>query len=129
MTELDGFRADKDAFFREHPQSPLAREERASFAGLSYFPESEALVIEAELDTDVDRDEIGVMETTAGGEQAYRRAGKVRFEVDGEPAELTLYASERQWELPSPFGTRPRGRRPTAPVAISRSSRRERADA
>jgi len=103
MTELDDFRADKDAFFKQHPRCPLIGEQRAAFSGLDYFPEDDALGIEAVLDTDVDRDEAVVMETTAGGEQVYRRAGKVRFELDGEPAELTLYASGQQWELFAPF--------------------------
>jgi uncharacterized protein len=32
------FRAAKDALFRDHPQSPLLPEERASFEGLPYWP-------------------------------------------------------------------------------------------
>jgi len=103
MSELDEFRRDKDEFFREDPRSPLTPEQRANFAGLSYYPESPALRIEAELDTDVDRDEDIVMQTTTGGTQVYRRAGKVRFEVDGQPAEITLYESPEQHELFVPF--------------------------
>ncbi len=33
MSELEEFRADKDEFFREHPQSPLTAQQRASFSG------------------------------------------------------------------------------------------------
>ena len=101
--KLEDFRADKDAFFKEHPQSPLTPEQRARFSALDYFPENEELVVEAVLEAGVDRDETVTMETTAGGEQVYRRAGKVGFEVDGEPVEITLYASDRQWELFAPF--------------------------
>jgi uncharacterized protein (DUF1684 family) len=32
------FRAAKDALFRDHPQSPLPADERASFRGLAYWP-------------------------------------------------------------------------------------------
>jgi len=104
MSELDDFRADKDAFFREHPSSPLLPEQRESFPGLSYFPEDEALVVRAELETEgVDLDESIVMQTTTGGEQAYRRAGIVRFEVDGQPAEVTLFSSREMHELFLPF--------------------------
>ena len=103
MSEMDEFRQDKDEFFRDDPRSPLTPEQRANFAGLSYYPESPALRIEAELDTDVDRDEDIVMQTTTGGTQVYRRAGKVRFEVDGQPAEITLYESPEQHELFVPF--------------------------
>jgi hypothetical protein len=110
MGELDDFRADKDGFFRYHPESPLTPEQRASFTGLAYFPEDPALAIEAPLDTDVDRDEVIELQTTGGGTQAYRRAGKVRFEVEGRPAEITLYQSDLQHELFVPFRDATSGR-------------------
>jgi uncharacterized protein (DUF1684 family) len=104
MSERDAFRADKDSFFREHPRSPLRPEQRSSFEGLAYFPETDALVFRAPLETDgVDRGETIVMQTTTGGEQEYRRAGVVRFEVDGEPAQVTLFASPDMHELFLPF--------------------------
>ena len=103
MSELDEFRRDKDEFFRDDPRAPLTPEQQENFAGLSYYPENPALRIEGELDTAVDRDEDIVMQTTTGGEQVYRRAGKVRFEVDGQPAEITLYESPEQHELFVPF--------------------------
>jgi uncharacterized protein (DUF1684 family) len=104
MTELDQFRADKDAFFREHPQSPLTPDQRAAFAGLSYFPENPELVVRAKLETaGADLDEVIVMPTTTGGEQRYRRAGVVRFEVDGVQAQVTLYESPEMRELFLPF--------------------------
>jgi uncharacterized protein (DUF1684 family) len=43
MTDLDQFRREKDEFFRQSPQSPLLPEQRASFTGLSYFPENPEL--------------------------------------------------------------------------------------
>lgn len=104
MSELDEFRADKDRFFREDPHSPLTPDRRASFEGLSYFPVNEALVLRGPLETaGVDRDERIVMQTTTGGEQVYRRAGVVRFEVEEEPAQLTLFASEDSRDLFLPF--------------------------
>ena len=104
MSDLDDFRAEKDAFFRDDPHSPLAPEQRASFEGLSYFPENETLVIRGKLETEgVDRDEGIVMQTTTGGEQVYRRAGIVRFEVDGNPGQVTLYVSSGARDLFLPF--------------------------
>lgn len=103
MSELEDFRRDKDGFFRDHPRSPLTPEQRGGFTGLSYFPEEPTLVIRAPLDTDVDREEVIELQTTGGGTQSYRRAGKVRFQVDGQPAEITLYASDLQHELFVPF--------------------------
>jgi uncharacterized protein (DUF1684 family) len=103
MSELDEFREAKDEFFRDDPRSPLTPEQRAGFTGLSYYPEDPALRIEAELDTAVDPDEEIVMQTTTGGTQVYRRSGKVRFEVDTTPAEITLYASPDQEDPFVPF--------------------------
>jgi uncharacterized protein (DUF1684 family) len=104
MSELDEFRASKDAFFREHPQSPLTDDQRSRFGGLSYYPEAPALVIRAPLETEgVDRDEVISLPTTTGGHQEYRRAGVVRFEVDGTEARVTLFASPESDELFLPF--------------------------
>ena len=36
--DLDGFRAERDAMFATHPQSPIPQRARADFAGLRYFP-------------------------------------------------------------------------------------------
>jgi hypothetical protein len=56
------------------------------------------------LETDgVDLDEPILMQTTTGGIQEYRRAGVIRFQVDGQPTEVTLYRSEGSDELFLPF--------------------------
>lgn len=110
MSELTGFRAAKDAFFRDDPRSPLTSEQRVGFEGLAYFDEEPALVVRAPLQTeDVDRHEDIVMQTTTGDRQVYRRAGVVRFEVDGEPAQVTLFASRDMHELFLPFRDRTSG--------------------
>jgi hypothetical protein len=104
MSELEEFRADKDAFFHEDARSPLTREQRAAFEGLAYYPENGALVVHEALVTDgVDLEEEIVMQTTTGGTQIYRRAGVVRFHVDGVPAQLTLFTSADTHELFLPF--------------------------
>jgi hypothetical protein len=104
MSELQDFRASKDGFFREHPSSPLSPDQRASFRGLAYFAENDSLVVRARLETEgVDLDETISMQTTTGGEQTYRRAGVVRFEVDGHPAQVTLFSSADMHELFVPF--------------------------
>jgi uncharacterized protein (DUF1684 family) len=103
MSDLEEFRKAKDEFFRVDPRSPLTPDQRAAFNGLSYYPESTVLRIEGQLDMDVDRDEQIVMQTTTGGTQVYRRAGKVRFQIDGQAAEITLYESAEQEDLFVPF--------------------------
>ena len=112
MSELTGFRADKDAFFRDHPSSPLTDEQRAAFEGLAYFDEDPASVVRATLETDgVDTDEPIELPTTTGGSQTYRRAGVARFAVDGEPAQVTLFASDDMGdELFLPFRDATSGR-------------------
>lgn len=91
--ELAEFHQQKDTFMGRHPQSPLAREQRRSFHGLAYFPYKPELRLELPLDRDVP-DEVIQLETSTGEQQEYRRAGKIYFEVDGQPAELTIYRSE-----------------------------------
>ena len=111
MSELTGFRADKDAFFRDHPSSPLTDEQRAAFRGLAYFDEDPSFVVRAPLETEgVDTAEAIVMQTTTGGTQAYRRAGVARFEVGGEAATVTLFASDDMDELFLPFRDATSGR-------------------
>ena len=43
------FRAERDKLFATHPQSAIAEEERASFAGLRYFPPNEDVIVEADV--------------------------------------------------------------------------------
>ena len=91
MDALTDFRKRKDEFLRRHPQSPLPHHARHGFAGLPYFPENPDLALTLDIDPDVDV-EIEV-QTSDGQERLYRRAGRVRFTVDGHGVELTLYST------------------------------------
>ena len=102
QNELQSFRAEKDHVFVHDPNSPLPADQRRNFKGLDYFDENPNLVISATVDRDVEPGEVR-MGTTGGEEQVYRRYGIVRFRVDGEPAQLTLYASDDSDELFLPF--------------------------
>ena len=99
MTELEEFRKEKDEFFAHHPQSPLTRDQRKAFNGLNYFPEDESLRLEVQVEEFSQKDPIQ-MQTTTGDVQEYVRYGRFRFEVDGQPAELTLYQSQHGFFLP-----------------------------
>ena len=99
MSELNAFRSEKDDFFKHHPQSPLTPEQRRDFAGLKYFPENEALQLEVQVERLFDQQPMQ-MQTSTGGVQAYVRYGKFKFEVDGQPAELTIYQNENGYFLP-----------------------------
>lgn len=99
MSELTAFRAEKDDFFKHHPQSPLMRDQKAKFAGLQYFPENENLRLEVKIQRFEDESPI-MMQTSTGGVQEYIRYGRFKFEVNGEPAELTIYQNENGFFLP-----------------------------
>lgn len=99
MSELTDFRAEKDDFFKHHPQSPLTREQQLNFAGLQYFPENDALRLEVQVERLSDQQPMQ-MQTSTGGVQTYVRYGKFKFQVDGQPSELTIYQNESGYFLP-----------------------------
>ena len=99
MSELTAFRAEKDEFFGSHPQSPLTPEQRHDFTGLEYFPESDALRLEVKVEPFSDQQPMQ-MQTSTGGVQMYVRYGRFQFQVDGQPAELTIYQNENGFFLP-----------------------------
>jgi uncharacterized protein (DUF1684 family) len=99
MTELDAFRAEKDALFGGHPQSPLTSEQKKNFQGLSYFPEDESLRLEVKVDEFPEKERFE-MQTSTGDVQVYEKFGKFKFSVDGDEAELTIYRSPHGFFLP-----------------------------
>jgi uncharacterized protein (DUF1684 family) len=99
MTELEAFRAEKDDFFRSHPQSPLTREQKKSFTGLSYFPENPDLRLEVVMEEFPKKEEFA-MQTSTGDVQMYQKYGRFHFTVDGEDAQLTIYQGEHGFFLP-----------------------------
>jgi len=99
MNELSQFRAAKDDFFENDPHSPLMIEQRESFEGLNYFPENPSLKLELPIEA-FETKEAFQIQTSTGGVQVYHRYGKIRFEVEGEFAELTIYDNEHGLFLP-----------------------------
>lgn len=89
-TLLREHRRAKDEHFRRGHHSPIPPGDRAGFGGLDYYPPRADLDLELELLPAGDG-EIRVP-TSDGRERVYRRAGRVRFAVDGEEAELTLFS-------------------------------------
>jgi len=99
MTKLEEFRAENDEFFKKHPQSPLTPEQKRGFSGLNYFPENDALRLEAKVEL-LNDDQPMQMQTTTGSVKMYSRYGRFKFSVDGQDAELTIYQSELGYFLP-----------------------------
>ncbi len=99
MNELEAFRKEKDHFFATSPQSPLRREQKRDFHGLSYFSENPDLRFELTLDAFEDKDTIQV-QTSTGSVQTYIRYGRFNFLVDGQEADLVLYYNDNGFFLP-----------------------------
>lgn len=99
MSDLDDFRAEKDHFFKTHPQSPLTPAQKRAFLGLAYFPENPELRLEVAVEVFPERAVIE-MPTSTGDVQHYQRFGQFAFTVDGQPARLTIYAGPHGYFLP-----------------------------
>ena len=87
------FRTAKDAIFREHPQSALPPDERATFTGLRYFPYAPELRLEAELaPLPSDEGRPDVLAPTSGPHaMPLRPAARLTFTLDGAPRSLTVF--------------------------------------
>jgi uncharacterized protein (DUF1684 family) len=83
------WRVERDALFRSHPQSPLPVAERGGFSGIGYFDYDPSFRVLGEVARgDDEARDVGA----SGGETVrFRRFGRVRFELDGQPLELALY--------------------------------------
>jgi len=93
MTELEKFRKQKDEFFKSDPHSPLSKEQKRAFKGLKYYPENPALRFDAKVESFAEHMHVR-MQTSTGDVQDYVKYGTFRFEVNGQSAVLTVYASE-----------------------------------
>jgi uncharacterized protein (DUF1684 family) len=87
--QLISYRREKDDFFRTSHHSPLTPTDRAGFEGLDYFDPNLELVFTVPVEPG-DGSEVRV-ETSDDRHKVYVTAGKVHFEVGGQPVELTLY--------------------------------------
>ena len=102
-TQLKDFREQIDDFMQFHPQSPLGDDQRDDFRGLDYYDENPALVITAAVERLPDDEPVIEMETSTGDARPFRRWGTFAFEVDGDPARLTLYSDPAGEEFFLPF--------------------------
>ena len=90
---IAGYRAEKDAFFKNAPGSPLPVDQRASFEGLPYYPIDEELVVEGlNLEPYAGAEPSSFQIPTSDGKlRPAHRAGTFSFELSGEPRRLTAY--------------------------------------
>jgi len=92
MPKLEEFRKNKDEFFKTSTDSPITTGDLDSFKGLKYYPENPELRFKVPLEKIPEED--FEFETSTGERKTYKKIGKLKFKVAGEPAELTLYQAE-----------------------------------
>jgi len=93
MIDLRDFRKQKDKFFEKDHHSPLSVKQKKTFQGLRYYQENPALRFDTKVEP-FDEHKHVQMQTSTGEIQEYLKYGLFRFEVDGIPAEMTVYTSE-----------------------------------
>jgi uncharacterized protein (DUF1684 family) len=81
------WRAGRDELFRTHPQSPI--EDRESFQGLDYFDPDPAYRVRAVLEP-AGGEELLIDTGGEDGAIRYRRAGHLRFALDGQECSLLV---------------------------------------
>jgi uncharacterized protein (DUF1684 family) len=104
QTRLQAFRERRNQYYASDPGSPLTEAQRDAFAGLDYFDERPDLVLELPIDTS--GDDVGEhieMQTSDGVTKHYVRAGRIRFEVDGQPVTLSVFRDIERGRYFLPF--------------------------
>ncbi len=99
MNELDGFRAEKNDFFGHDPQSPLTAQQKKVFSGLNYYSENAYLRFELKPE-ELHTKERVEMQTSTGDVQVYFRHSYIRFQVDGQEGQLTIFEGENGFFMP-----------------------------
>jgi uncharacterized protein (DUF1684 family) len=86
---LAEFRRGRDHLFKSHPQSPIEPEHRPSFHKLRYFPSDPAFRVNALVEAG-DGTELAIETGGEDGVVHYRRAGRLVFQLAGQPCTLTV---------------------------------------
>ncbi len=86
----ESFCRERDALFAAHSQSALSAEQKETFQGLRYFDYDPAYRFVLSVDKDVAPDTWEV-ELPEEGLMRLQRFGKIHFQVQSQPAALTLF--------------------------------------
>ncbi len=92
-------RAQKDRFFKHHPQSPLTPAQREAFTGLTYFVPMPRLCLTVAVTPFAQQEDVQI-QTNTGETRWYRRWGEFTFAVGQEQARLTIYQTPNGFFLP-----------------------------
>lgn len=103
-SRLAGFRQRKDAFFKEHENSPLTPVQREAFNTLRYFEENDDLRLQIELDRSGEGiGEVVTIGTVSGEAKQYERAGRIHFTTDGQDVTLSVFKDQNRGHFFLPF--------------------------
>lgn len=83
-------RDQKNLQFKNDPQSPIKREDKARFEELKYFPPKDEYRVEASFVPETSPDTLKLM-TTTGEDRLMVRAGKLEFGLQGQNHSLLAY--------------------------------------
>lgn len=87
------WRARRDLFFRTGEDSPLLPQDKATFAGLPYYPIDPGMRVPAALNEERSNPPVIIELPTSGAEpDRFRRVGTLGFTVDGQTLTLTAFA-------------------------------------
>jgi len=104
--EIAAWRAEKDRFMRESPESPVKDADRAAFPQLPYFRTNPEYRVPAALRV-TPAEDVLEMPTSTGQRRRMRRIGALEFTLKGQPLKLTAFAEATDKELRRlfvPFG-------------------------
>lgn len=104
--DVAAWRAEKDRYLRESPDSPVPAEKRASFQPLPYYAIDPAYQVPAAL-TVAPGDDVLELPTSTGQRRKMRRIGTLKFTLKGQPLTLTAFvdaATNDVRRLFVPFG-------------------------
>jgi uncharacterized protein len=99
MEKITNIRLQKDAYFSKDLHSPLTSAQKLNFKGLEYFPEAPDLRFELPVKHYSDQQIIRI-QTSTGGFQEYQKFGKIKFSIEGQPVELTIFSNQHGYFLP-----------------------------
>lgn len=104
--DVSAWRASKDQFMRESPESPVLPAARAAFPALSYFPVASDYRVPAALNV-APSDTTLAIPTSNGQPRVHRRVGSLQFTLKGQPLTLTAFVEVGQRDMRRlfvPFG-------------------------
>ncbi|GAA0300585.1 DUF1684 domain-containing protein [Halarchaeum salinum] len=96
------YRAEKDEFLAEHPQSPIPPEEREAFDGLDYYAPDPSYRVVARMQAASEVEEVELA-TTDGPARTYERVATLGFTLADDHHVLEAYAAPSQEGLFVPF--------------------------